>query len=220
MTYWVSDLLVQEPKSRVHLRPTARYFSSCKQPLSNQMHSHDHHPKRTTRPGPKSLTKNSSKNILESAQQQFKIKFLEKIMKIPYHSRFDDSNKKTVKRPAGIQGVSNLWVLLWVWLPKMNNVASSNSFSTSESSFCPPSGFARDFVDRTWSGGRGVFCRHLEVKRAWKVRAGSRVQIWWNQEILNGLGSSADIPDFHVKIQSKFGDFGELPPDPLHFVIL
>ncbi len=78
-------------------------------------------------------------------------------MKIPYHSRFDDSTKKTAERPAGIPRVSNLWVLLWVWLSKMNNVASSNSFPTPESSFCPPSGFARGFVGRTWSGERRVF---------------------------------------------------------------
>jgi hypothetical protein len=26
------------------------------------------------------------------------------------------------------------------------------------------------------------------------------------QEFLGGPGSSADLPDFHVKIQSKFGD--------------
>jgi hypothetical protein len=46
----------------------------------------------------------------------------------------------------------------------------------------------------------------LEVKRAWKVGAGLRVRIWSNQEILNGPCFSADLPDFQVKIQSKFGD--------------
>ncbi len=71
--------------------------------------------------------------------------------------------------------MSNLWVLLWVWLLKMNNVASSNSFPTSESSFCPPSGFARDFVGRTWSGERrDFFCRCLEVKRTWKDQSWSK----------------------------------------------
>jgi hypothetical protein len=50
----------------------------------------------------------SSKKFLKSAQQQFQINCLEKIMKIPYHSRFGDSTQKTVEWPAGIQGVSNL----------------------------------------------------------------------------------------------------------------
>jgi hypothetical protein len=74
-------------------------------------------------------------------------------------------NEKTVEWPAVIPRMSNLWVLLWVWLSKMNNVTSSNSFPTPESSFCPPSGFACDFVDRTWSGDQRVFLSALGSKK-------------------------------------------------------
>ncbi len=87
--------------------------------------------------------------------------------------------KKTVEWPAGIPRVSNLWVLLWVWLSKMNNATSSSSFLTSESSFCPPSGFAHDFVGRTWSG-------------EWR-------------EFLSALGSKEDLERSELDQESKFG---------------
>jgi hypothetical protein len=64
-------------------------------------------------------------------------------------------------------------------------------------------------------GNGESFCRHLEVKRTWKDQSWIKSPNLVEPGILNGPCSSADLPGFQVKIQSKFGDF----PAPLHFVI-
>jgi hypothetical protein len=89
----------------------------------------------------------------------------------------------------------------------MNNVASSNSLPTPESSFCPPSGFARDFVGRTRSGDQREFLLVLGSKEGLeRSELDQESKFGQTRNFFNGPGSSADLPDFYVKIQSKFGD--------------
>jgi hypothetical protein len=140
-------------------------------------------------------------------------------MKIPYHSRFGDSTQKTVEWPAGIQGVSNLWVLLWVWLSKMNNVASSNSFPTSESSFCPSLGFARDFVVRTWSGDRESFLSVLESEEDLENQSWNKSSNSVKPGIFGCSLLLSRSPWLWGQDSVKIRWFAELFPGPLYFVI-